>query len=119
MPGPLSPQGRQKALFILAAAVLVLGLGVFVRAVRVVRDVGSGSPYTRVRAILVRRLGVPPAQVTPDAPLVTLLPDPSQRMELVQALEEELSIDLPPAEAASLRTVQDAVRAVERHTRRR
>jgi acyl carrier protein len=115
MPGPLSAQGRQKALIILAAAVLLFGVGVSVRTVRVAREIGQAGTYDHVRAILVRRLGVNPARVRPAASLATGLQLDSQaRTEFVLALEEEFDIQVPEGVAASLVTVQDAVHAVDR-----
>jgi acyl carrier protein len=115
MPGPLSPQGRQKALAILAAAVLLFGFGVFFRTVRVAREVGQAGTYDHVRSILVRRLGVNPALVTPKASLAAGLQLDSQaQTEFVLALEEEFGVQLPEEVAASLVTVEDAVNAVER-----
>lgn len=123
MPGPLSPQGRQKALIILAVAVLVFGGGVFVRTVRVAREVGQAGTYDHVRAILVRRLGVNPALVKPATTLADELQLDSQaQTELVLALEEEFEVQLHEEVAASLVTVQDVVSAVDRaraaHSRR-
>lgn len=111
--GPLSPQGRQRMLAILLAALVVFSAGVVIRAYRVVRDVSGFSTYDRVRSVLVRRMSVEKSRVTPTA-VLTELADELDKRELVQALNEEFEVDLAEAEAQSIVTVQDAVAVVDR-----
>jgi acyl carrier protein len=113
MPGPLSPQGRQKILMVLWAAVIVLSTGVFVRTMWLLEEVGRGNTYDRVKSVLVRRLGVNPRQVTPQASLENELRSDVQ--EFVLSLEEEFQIDIAEEEAGALTVVQDAVNCVDRH----
>jgi acyl carrier protein len=71
--------------------------------------------YTRVKRIIVERLGVEESQVRPDASFRDdLKADSLDLVELIMALEEEFSkdgqkIEISDQEAEKIVTVQDAV----------
>jgi len=68
----------------------------------------------RVTDIIVERLGVNASQVTPEAKIVEDLgADSLDVVELVMALEEEFSCEVPDQEAEKLRTVGDVVKYIE------
>ena len=68
----------------------------------------------RVKDIIVERLGVNANQVTPDAKIVEDLgADSLDVVELVMALEEEFSCEVPDQEAEKLRSAGDVVKYIE------
>jgi acyl carrier protein len=68
----------------------------------------------QVKDIIVERLGVKSEQVTPDARIVEDLgADSLDVVELVMALEEEFSCEVPDQEAEKLRCVGDVVKYIE------
>lgn len=116
MPGPLSPEGRRKALMVVWTAVVVLGVGVLFRTVRLAQQIGRASTFDRVKSLLVRRLSIEPASITLDANLTDgLRPNGVDRNELAQALQEEFEINIPDEEGAAWITVRDTVASVDRH----
>ncbi len=63
----------------------------------------------RVRKIVVEQLGVKEEEVTPEASFVDDLgADSLDTVELVMALEEEFSCEIPDEEAEKITTVQQA-----------
>jgi acyl carrier protein len=68
----------------------------------------------KVKAIVVEQLGVAEDQVTPEAKFVEDLgADSLDQVELVMALEEAFSADIPDEEAEKLTTVGDAIAYIE------
>jgi len=68
----------------------------------------------RVKAIIAEQLGVKPEEVTPEASFVEDLgADSLDTVELVMALEEEFSIEIPDEDAEKMTTVGDAVKYIE------
>jgi len=70
----------------------------------------------RVKEIIVERLGVDPAEVNPQASFVNDLgADSLDTVELVMALEEAFSIEIPDEEAEKIQTVSQAVEYIKAH----
>ncbi len=70
----------------------------------------------RVKNIIVDQLGVEESQVTDTAKFVEDLgADSLDTVELVMALEEEFSIEIPDEDAEKIATVGDAVSYISEH----
>jgi acyl carrier protein len=70
----------------------------------------------RVKNIIVEQLGVEESQVTDSAKFVEDLgADSLDTVELVMALEEEFSIEIPDEDAEKIATVGDAVSYISEH----
>jgi len=71
----------------------------------------------RVREIIVEQLGVDAAQVTDKAKFVDDLgADSLDTVELVMALEEEFSLEIPDEDAEKITSVQDAIDYIKQHS---
>jgi acyl carrier protein len=71
----------------------------------------------RVRQIVVEQLGVKEEEVSGDSSFVDDLgADSLDTVELVMALEEEFSCEIPDEEAEKITTVQEAIDYVTAHT---
>ena len=71
----------------------------------------------KVKGIIVEQLGVDTAQVTESAKFVDdLSADSLDTVELVMALEEEFSIEIPDEDAEKITSVGDAINYVKEHT---
>ena len=74
------------------------------------------SVEQRVKEIIVEQLGVEAGQVTENAKFVEDLgADSLDTVELVMALEEEFSIEIPDEDAEKIATVTDAVNYIADH----
>lgn len=70
--------------------------------------------FDKIKAIIVDQLGVDEADVTMEASFVDDLgADSLDIVELVMALEEEFSLEIPDEEAEKIRTVGDAVKFIQ------
>jgi acyl carrier protein len=70
----------------------------------------------KVKGIIVEQLGVDAAQVTESAKFVDdLSADSLDTVELVMALEEEFSIEIPDEDAEKITSVGDAINYVKEH----
>ena len=68
----------------------------------------------KVKDIIVEQLGVNPEQVTQTASFIEDLgADSLDTVELVMAIEQEFSVDVPDDAAEKLRTVGDVVKYIE------
>lgn len=68
----------------------------------------------RVKTIIAEQLGVKPEEVTSEASFVDDLgADSLDTVELVMALEEEFSIEIPDEDAEKIITVGDAIKYIE------
>ena len=71
----------------------------------------------KVKELIVKQLAVAPDQVTDDARFVEdLNADSLDIVELIMALEEEFSSEIPDDEAENLKTVGDAIKYIESKT---
>jgi acyl carrier protein len=71
----------------------------------------------KVKSIIVEQLGVDASQVNESAKFVDdLSADSLDTMELVMALEEEFSIEIPDEDAEKIVSVGDAVNYIKEHT---
>tara|TARA_A100001037_G_scaffold264089_1_gene254682 strand:- start:545 stop:778 length:234 start_codon:yes stop_codon:yes gene_type:complete len=69
---------------------------------------------TKVKAIIVDKLGVDESEVTNDASFTNDLgADSLDTVELIMELEKEFDIQIPDDEAESIATVGDAIKFVE------
>ncbi len=75
------------------------------------------SVEERVKEIIVEQLGVEAAQVTERAKFVEDLgADSLDTVELVMALEEEFSIEIPDEDAEKIVSVGDAINYITSHS---
>ena len=71
----------------------------------------------RVKNIIIEQLGVEESQVTETAKFVEDLgADSLDTVELVMALEEEFTVEIPDEDAEKIATVGDAVKYINEHT---
>jgi acyl carrier protein len=71
----------------------------------------------KVKQIIVEQLGVDEAEVTSTASFVDDLgADSLDTVELVMAFEEAFDIEIPDEDAEKIRTVQDAVDYIGKHS---
>ena len=72
----------------------------------------------RVKKIIAEQLGVPEADVTNEKAFVADLgADSLDTVELVMAFEEAFEIEIPDEDAEKIRTVQDAVDYIGKHSK--
>lgn len=72
----------------------------------------------RVKQIISEQLGVEEGEVTPSASFVDDLgADSLDTVELVMALEEAFDLEIPDEAAEKIRTVQDAIDYIEKHSK--
>ena len=75
------------------------------------------SVEDRVKEIIIEQLGVDAGQVTEKAKFVEDLgADSLDTVELVMALEEEFSIEIPDEDAEKIASVGDAVSYINNHS---
>ena len=68
----------------------------------------------KIRQIIAEQLGVKAEDVTPQASFIDDLgADSLDTVELVMALEEEFSIEIPDEDAEKMRTVSEAIKYIE------
>ena len=72
----------------------------------------------KVKQIISEQLGVEESEVTPSASFVDDLgADSLDTVELVMALEENFDIEIPDDAAEKIRTVQDAIDYIDKHSK--
>jgi acyl carrier protein len=72
----------------------------------------------KVKQIISEQLGVDESEVTNSASFVDDLgADSLDQVELVMALEENFDLEIPDEEAEKMRTVQDALDYIEKHSK--
>ena len=75
----------------------------------------SADIEVKLKQIIVNQLGVEEASVNPKAKFIEDLgADSLDIVELVMAMEEAFSIDIPDEEAESIRTVEDAINYIKK-----
>ncbi len=74
------------------------------------------SVEDKVKEIIVKQLEVSPEQVRPEASFTEdLKADSLAVVELVLALEEAFSIEIPDEDTEQIRTVKDAIEYIKAH----
>jgi acyl carrier protein len=72
----------------------------------------------KVKQIISEQLGVDESEVTPSASFVDDLgADSLDQVELVMALEEAFSLEIPDEDAEKMRSVQDAIDYIDKHAK--
>jgi acyl carrier protein len=78
----------------------------------------SDDVAQKVKDIIVEQLGVDASQVSESAKFVEdLSADSLDTMELVMALEEEFSLEIPDDEAEKIVSVGDAINYIREHAK--
>lgn len=73
---------------------------------------------SRVKAIIVDKLGVDEAELTPEATFTNDLgADSLDTVELIMELEKEFDITIPDDQAEKIATVGDVIAYVEEHVK--
>ena len=71
---------------------------------------------SRVKSIIVEKLGVDEAEVTPEASFIQDLgADSLDTVELTMEFEKEIGVEIPDTEAENLTTVGAAIAYIEAH----
>jgi acyl carrier protein len=74
----------------------------------------------KVKQIICDQLGVDESEVERDASFVeTLNADSLDIVELIMAFEEEFNIEIPDDEAEKIKTVDDAIKYIETHSKKK
>ncbi len=74
----------------------------------------------KVTEIICEQLSVEESEVTPDASFVEALnADSLDIVELIMAFEEAFNIEIPDDEAEKIRTVNDAIKYVDAHAKKK
>ncbi len=74
------------------------------------------SVEEKVKEIIVKQLEVSPEQVRPEASFTDdLKADSLAVVELVLALEEAFSVEIPDEDTEQIRTVKDAIEYIKAH----
>ncbi len=69
---------------------------------------------SKIKSIIAEQLGVKPEEVTPNASFVDDLgADSLDTVELIMALEEEFSIEIPDEDAEKMKTVGDVIKYID------
>ncbi len=69
---------------------------------------------SKIKSIIAEQLGVKPEEVTPNASFVDDLgADSLDTVELIMALEEEFSVEIPDEDAEKMKTVGDVIKYIE------
>lgn len=73
---------------------------------------------TRVKSIIVDKLGVDENEVTPNASFTNDLgADSLDTVELIMEFEKEFNLSIPDEEAEKISTVGDAIKYIEQHSK--
>jgi acyl carrier protein len=71
----------------------------------------------KIRKVIAQQLSVSEENITPDARFIDDLgADSLDTVELVMALEEEFSVDIPDEEAEKIHTFQDVINYIKAQT---
>ena len=74
----------------------------------------------KVIEIICEQLSVEESEVTRDASFVeTLNADSLDIVELIMALEEAFSLEIPDEEAEKIRTVDDSIKYIQAHAKKK
>ncbi|MDI3526945.1 MAG: acyl carrier protein [Tenuifilum sp.] len=73
---------------------------------------------TRVKSIIVDKLGVDENEVTPEASFTNDLgADSLDTVELIMEFEKEFNLSIPDEDAEKIGTVGDAIKYIEEHSK--
>ncbi|HPD94265.1 MAG: acyl carrier protein [Bacteroidales bacterium] len=73
---------------------------------------------TRVKSIIVDKLGVDENEVTPEASFTNDLgADSLDTVELIMEFEKEFNLSIPDDEAEKIGTVDNAIKYIEEHSK--
>jgi acyl carrier protein len=76
------------------------------------------SVTEKVKKMIVEQLGVNESEVVPEAKFIDDLgADSLDIVELIMALEDEYSLEIPDEDAEKIETVGDAIRYIEEHAK--
>jgi acyl carrier protein len=76
------------------------------------------SVTEKVKKMIVEQLGVNESEVVPEAKFIDDLgADSLDIVELIMALEDEYTLEIPDEDAEKIETVGDAIRYIEEHTK--
>jgi acyl carrier protein len=79
----------------------------------------EGQIFDKVKKVVVDQLGVSESEVTKEASYVDDLgADSLDTVELVMALEESFSTEIPDEEAEKIKTVGDTVNYISKHAKK-
>ncbi|MCK5215467.1 MAG: acyl carrier protein [Candidatus Omnitrophica bacterium] len=71
----------------------------------------------KIKSIIAEQLGVKAEEVTPQASFIDDLgADSLDTVELIMALEEEFSVEIPDEDAEKMTSVGDAIKYIEEKT---
>ncbi len=74
---------------------------------------------SRVKSIIVEKLGVDEAEVTPEASFIQDLgADSLDTVELTMEFEKEFGVEIPDTDAETLTTVGAAIQYIEEHIKK-
>lgn len=80
--------------------------------------IGMSDIATRVKQIIVDKLGVDESEVTPDASFTNDLgADSLDTVELIMEFEKEFNIGIPDDQAESISTVGEAIKYIEENAK--
>ena len=86
------------------------------RLIKIVKKMSEIA--TKVKAIIVDKLGVDENEVTPEASFTNDLgADSLDTVELIMELEKEFNIAIPDDQAEKINTVGDAIAYIENNTK--
>lgn len=75
---------------------------------------------SRVKAIIVDKLGVEESEVTPEASFTNDLgADSLDTVELIMEFEKEFNLAIPDDQAEKISTVGDAIKYIEEHAKQK
>jgi acyl carrier protein len=75
------------------------------------------SVEERVRRVVGEQLGIDESNIKPESHFVDDLgADSLDTVELVMALEEEFSVEIPDEDAEKISTVREAIQYIEKHS---
>lgn len=84
----------------------------------IIKNLIMSDIATRVKAIIVDKLGVDDGEVTPEASFTNDLgADSLDTVELIMEFEKEFSIAIPDDQAEKIGTVGDAISYIEDNTK--
>jgi acyl carrier protein len=82
------------------------------------RDEKEKQIAEQVKQVIIEQLGVDEAEVTPSASFVDDLgADSLDQVELTMGFEEKFDIEIPDEDAEKIRTVQDAIDYIVKHSK--